>query len=118
MAYSLLASPWPRRDYDGHVTFDISGLPGHDLVEEGVADLAAGKETQLAMLVAMAQPRLQALGVDVPTNEHLNGPDGPEPSHKLYELLSADGPGAHSRYNALVRRMVSFARAAEHAAAR
>jgi hypothetical protein len=41
-----------------------------------------------------------------------------QPSHRLYELLAqTDGSAAHSRYNALVRRIVSFARAAEHAAA-
>jgi hypothetical protein len=43
---------------------------------------------------------------------------GEQPSHRLYELLSETGGGAHSRYNALVARIVSFARAAEHASAR
>jgi len=33
---------------------------------------------------------------------------------RLYVLLQAEeGDGAHSRYNALVRRLVSFERAAE-----
>jgi hypothetical protein len=36
----------------------------------------------------------------------------------LYNLLVLQGGGAHSRYNALVGRIVSFARAAEHATAR
>jgi hypothetical protein len=36
------------------------------------------------------------------------------PEHRLYERLAQDDPdGAHSRYNALVRRLVSFERAAE-----
>jgi len=56
----------------------------------------------------MASPRLRALGFDVPVSV------GAGPSHRLYELLEREGPGAYSRYNALVRRMVSFARAAEH----
>jgi hypothetical protein len=43
---------------------------------------------------------------------------GDQPSHRLYELLARTQPSAHSRYNALVGRIVSFARAAEHAAAR
>jgi hypothetical protein len=59
----------------------------------------------------MAAPRLRALGYDIPTRL------GVAASHRLFELLSEDD-GAHSRYNALVARIVSFARAAEHAAAR
>jgi hypothetical protein len=93
---------------------DVSvSLPGHELVTAGLADLAAGRESEASLLVAMAAPRLRALGFDVPVW------GGERPSHRLYELLSEperDG-GAHSRYNALVRRMVSFARSAEHASA-
>jgi hypothetical protein len=73
-------------------------------------DLAAGRETEASLIVAMAAPRLRALDIDVPATV------GGDPSHRLYELLSVQG-GAHSRYNALVRQIVSFARAAEHAPA-
>jgi hypothetical protein len=86
-----------------------SALPGHELISAGLADLAAGRESEASLLVAMAAPRLQALGFDVPAG------GGEHPSHRLYELLERDA-GAHSRYNALVARVVSFARAAEHAA--
>jgi hypothetical protein len=88
-----------------------AGLPGHELVSGGLADLAAGRESESSLLVAMAAPRLRALGFDVPVGEG-------EPSHRLYELLAQNGRGAHSRYNALVGQMVSFARAAEHASSR
>ena len=37
------------------------------------------------------------------------------PGHRLYELFGQDDCGAHRAYNALVARIVSFARAAEHA---
>jgi hypothetical protein len=85
-------------------------LPGHELVSSGLADLATGRDTEAALLVAMAAPRLRALGYDVPELA------GDPPSHRLYALLAADDrAGAHSRYNALVARMTSFARAAEHA---
>lgn len=87
-------------------------LPGHELVSGGLADLAAGRETESALLVAMAAPRLRRLGLDVPIYP------GERPSHRLYELLSETVQNPHSRYNALVARMVSFARAAEHASAR
>jgi hypothetical protein len=83
-----------------------SELPGEDLVRCGVADLAAGAESPEALLVSIGAPRLRRLGIDVP--EPL-----PSPEHRLYELLRAEhGDAAHSRYNALVRRLVSFERAA------
>jgi hypothetical protein len=84
-------------------------FPGHELVSTGLADLAAGRESESSLLVAMAAPRLRALGFDVPPG------GGEQPSHRLYELLVERDRGAHSRYNALVGRVVSFARAAEHA---
>jgi hypothetical protein len=86
-------------------------LPGHELVSAGLADLAAGRESEASLVVAMAAPRLRALGFDVPDI-------WPDASHRLYGLLAEGSPGAHSRYNALVGRIVSFARAAEHASAR
>lgn len=87
-------------------------LPGHELVSRGLADLAAGRETEASLLVAMAAPRLRAVGLNVPPSA------AAEPGHRLYELLTEQDGGAHSRYNALVGRMVSFARAAEHARSR
>lgn len=92
---------------------DVSrDLPGHDLVRAGLADLAAGRETEASLLIAMARVRLTALGFDVPPG------GGQRPSHRLYELLAAHDSCAHSRYNALVGRIVSFSRAAERAGAR
>jgi hypothetical protein len=83
-------------------------LPG-EFVSADLADLAAGRESESALIVAMAAPRLRAVGYDVPSS-------GVErPSHRLYELLSESDQDAHRRYNALVGRIVSFARAAEHA---
>jgi hypothetical protein len=87
-------------------------FPGHELVSAGLADLAAGRESEASLLVSMAAPRLRALGFVVPSG----GVD--HPSYRLYELIAEREGGTHSRYNALVGRMVSFARAAEHAASR
>ena len=84
-----------------------SHLPGSDLVERGIADLERGDVTVEALLVSIAAPRLGSLGF------MLTDPI-PSPEHRLYALLaSADSDSAHSRYNALVRRLVSFERAAE-----
>jgi hypothetical protein len=93
------------------MTADSSNFPGHELVRAGLQDLEAGRETEAALLVAIAAPRLRAVGFEVPAGTESS------PSHRLYELLSGSGAGAHGRYNALVRRIVSFARSAEHAAA-
>ncbi len=83
--------------------------PGADLVERGLADLRAGRTTIHALLVSVGAPRLRALGLRVPTRRHRDPPE-----HRLYDLLARRDPaGAHSRYNALVRRLVSFERALE-----
>src|SRR5436305_137113 len=87
-------------------------LPGHEIVSVGLADLAAGRESESALVVAMAAPRLRGVGFDVPPG------DSGAASHRLYEVLAESGAGAHNRYNALVGRIVSFARAAENAASR
>jgi hypothetical protein len=93
------------------MTRSWSRLPGYELVSVGLADLSAGRESEASLLVRMAAPRLRSVGIDVPCGE------GDVPSHRLYELLSDVDAGAHSRYNALVGRIVGFARAAEHASA-
>jgi hypothetical protein len=88
------------------MTYD--GLPGWEIVEPGLADLSRGVESIAALLVAIGAPRLRRIGLPVP------GVEWPSPEHRLYALLSADEPdAAHSRYNALIRRLVSFERAAE-----
>jgi len=88
----------------------VPPLPGADLVEQGIADLARGVESVAALLVAIGAPRLRRLGYDVPPAP----PAPPGAEHRLYELLKKQDPdAAHSRYNALIRRLVSFARAAE-----
>jgi len=82
-------------------------LPGQDLVEAGVADLQQGSETVEALLVSIGASRLRAVGLDVPAPFQ-------SPEIRLYELLRREhGDDAHGRYNALVRRLVSFERAAE-----
>lgn len=89
----------------------LDGLPGAELVRAGVDDLLADRETTLAALVTMAAPRLRLVAVDVPPAR-----GDSNPSHRLYELLARTDPAtAHARYNALVGRIVSFARAAERA---
>ncbi len=87
---------------------DARELPGHELVEKGLRDLSAGLETVEGLLVAVGAPRLRRGGLDVPPHPF------DEPEHRLYEKLAREDPdAAHSRYNALIRRLVSYERALE-----
>lgn len=83
-----------------------SALPGADLIAAGLADLERGEETAASLVVSIGAPRLRTLGFVVER-------PFPGPEHRLYHLLASDNPdSAHSRYNALVRRLVSFENAA------
>jgi len=82
--------------------------PGQEIIDQGLADLAEGRETIQALLVAIGAPRLRRSGIAVPDHKITS------PEHRLYELLAKENPdGAHSKYNALIRRLVSYERALE-----
>lgn len=82
--------------------------PGQDIIDQGIADLAEGKETVSALLVSIGATRLRQAGMAIPQ------PTFSSPEHRLYAQLNADdSDSAHSRYNALIRRLVSFERALE-----
>ncbi len=88
----------------------LDDLPGHDLIREGLDDLAQRRESVAACLVKIASGRMRRCGlaVDVPDEEALNA------DHQLYALLGLEhGNEAHGRYNALLRELVSFERALE-----
>ncbi len=78
--------------------------PGGELVRQGLADFQAGRCTAPACLVSMARTRLRRAGLlpDSAANPF------PEPERQLYSLLRQAGGDAYSRYNALVRELVSF----------
>jgi hypothetical protein len=81
------------------------GLPGEELVRKGIRDLARGLESPESLLVSIGARRLR-LGLALPETFA-------SPEERLYQLLRSEhGDAAHSRYNALVRRLVSFERAA------
>jgi hypothetical protein len=87
---------------------DLRALPGGDLVQEGLDDLARGVESLPALLVSIGAPRLLRLGLPLPEVTL------PDPEHRLYgKLAEEDSDAAHARYNALIRRLVSFEDAAE-----
>jgi hypothetical protein len=84
----------------------LTGLPGEDLIREGLADALAGRCTIAACLVAIGSPRLLRAGslrapVVLPEDAEL----------RLYRLLRQQGGDAYSRYNALLRQLISFEQA-------
>jgi hypothetical protein len=81
-------------------------LPSEELVEKGIRDLESGIASPESLLVSIGAPQLRRLGLEV--SQPVDSPE-----HRLYELLRNEhGDAAHSRYNALVRRLVSYERAA------
>lgn len=90
-------------------TKDEPLLPGEELVQQGLADLARRELSDAALLVLIAAPRLRRLGIAVPEWR------SEQPfEHQLYERIEERmGPAAHSFYNGLIGRITSCARALE-----
>lgn len=82
-------------------------LPGEGLIATGIEDLERRIESVASLVVSIGHPRLRRLGLQLPP------PIAPDPEHRLYRTLAeADPAAAHSRYNALIRRLVGYERAA------
>jgi hypothetical protein len=84
-------------------------LPGAEIVLPGLADIEAGRKSINASAVQSAAPRLRRAGLPAPSSQ------GDVPAaHDLYGQLRVEyGDAAHSRYNAILARVASFAGAAE-----
>lgn len=87
----------------------LSGLPGAALMRDGVRDVLAGSPTIPALVVSVARGRLVRAGV-LPAAAPIVATD---PERELYRLLLAEGGDAYSRYNSLIRELVSFVSALE-----
>jgi hypothetical protein len=85
----------------------LQGLPGEALLREGLADFRSGRCTIPACLVGMARSRLRRAGLIT----GVVASSFPEPERQLYRLLRQEGGDAYSRYNALLRELVSFEQA-------
>ena len=85
----------------------IANLPGGLLVLEGLADFRSGRCTIPACLVAIAKSRLTGAGLIA---DAANG-QFPDPERQLYGLLRQEKGDAYSRYNALLRELISFEQA-------
>jgi hypothetical protein len=87
----------------------IDGLPGAELILDGLRDFRENRHTMASCLVRMARRRLARAGLIPPSPRH-----DVDAELDLYQLLSHEGDQAHSRYNSLVRQLVSFEHALDH----
>ena len=87
----------------------IDGLPGATLIRDGLRDFRQNRHTMPSCLVRMARRRLAKAGLMEPSSRH-----DIDAELDLYRLLSQEGNQAHSRYNSLVRQLVSFEHALDH----
>lgn len=87
----------------------ISDLPGTTLIQQGLQDYRENRHTMHSCLVRMARRRLVKAGLIEASPEH-----DIHAELDLYHLLSHEGNQAHSRYNALVRELISFEHALDH----
>lgn len=71
---------------------------------KGLEDLANERESIESLLVSIGAPRLRQLNLDIPERSYTEFPED-----RLYRMLDKeDSDTAHARYNAFVRRLVSF----------
>ena len=104
IAQQAASSRWIRERF-GAASFTELGLPGGDMIDAGLADLAAGTVSPASLAVSLAAPRLRREGV--PLSIESVQPDAED---RLYELLSATaGDLAHARYAAHLEQIASFA---------
>ena len=88
------------------------GYPGAELIEPGLRDYARGVVSDNALLVSIVRPRLLRHGIAL--EERAVGLQSPNETLYL-RLARRHGDGAHSEYNALVRRATKFCAALDQA---
>ena len=100
---------WTKERF-GETTFQVLGLPGGEIIDVGLADLCAGRETPESLLVSLASPRLKREGVPLPRYVF------DDADMRLYRLLEREDEClAHARYLAYRDQAVSFADACARA---
>lgn len=96
-----------------------AAIPGADILERGIEDIAAGRQSVDALLVEAAAPRLRFLGIDIPPIPSPQAGEHPDAELRLYALLGRQGnTDPYGEYNALLRRLASLCSALELARGR
>ena len=103
MARQAAIRRWTRVRF-GAPHFKELCLPGGEIIDAGIAALAADQETLESLLVSLAAPRLKREGVPVPARVFADA------DTRLFRLLEQTSGGlAHARYLAYLRQITSFA---------
>jgi hypothetical protein len=88
----------------GKASFAALGLPGGEMIDAGLRDLAAERESVESLAVSLAASRLRREGVPLPKTVLADA------DLRLYHLLErTNGDLAHARYQACLRQVASFA---------
>ncbi len=93
----------------------LTHLPGGELIAKGLEDSAEGLITPAACLISIGWPRLERAGMNLQARK-CNRIITPE--SELYQLLGSESDDPHSRYNALIRQLISFEQSLESEKAR
>jgi hypothetical protein len=102
VARRAATSRWIRHRF-GSSSFEALGLPGGDLVDAGLAELADGKTAVASLVVSLAATRLRREGIPL-SSVHA------DPEERLFQWLErSSGDLAHARYGAHLRQLSSFA---------
>ena len=96
---------WMRQRF-GTDTFEALSLPGWEIVDAGLRDLADGNTSPLcALAVGELSPRLRLLGVPIPGVANYSS----NLRESLYRTMEAEhGMMAHERFSAWLQRLDSF----------
>ena len=86
----------------------VKDLPGWEIISQGLADIAAGRQTPEACGAWIASPRLRLAGLLGDTIAFASALDA---EIVLYRLLGETRAEPYPEYNAFLRRIVRF----EHA---
>lgn len=87
---------------------DFSQLPGGDLIQQGIIDSQANRQTIFSCLVQIGFPTLSKMQI-LPCEIQQSKQEDAELI--LYRILKSEVGDAYSRYNALMRKLISFERA-------
>ncbi|CAN5775665.1 hypothetical protein BH11VER1_BH11VER1_11000 [soil metagenome] len=93
----------------------LTHLPGGELIAKGLKDSAEGLVTPAACLISIGWPRLERAGMNL-QSRNFNRITAPE--SELYQLLGSEHGDPYSRYNALIRQLISFEQSLESELAR
>ncbi len=87
----------------------LQGLPCADRIMTGLLDYGQNRSSLEACLVRIARRRLSRAGLLDAVSSYDDGAE-----MELYGYFAHEGPQAYSRYNALLRELISFEHALDH----